>query len=95
MYYGEAVWTTWVSCSVATLMDGGWSPEVHLYPVPQCSARLCNVLVWAIYIWELEFVYYATFMQFVVLVLGSHEECFNSVYAFEMNLNFFVFASPF
>ena len=34
VYYGEAVWTDWMPCSVAMWVNGGWDPEMLLYPVP-------------------------------------------------------------
>ena len=32
--YSETVWTDWMPCSVVMLVNGGWGPEVLLYPVP-------------------------------------------------------------
>ena len=33
MYDGETVWTNWMPCGIAVVMDGGWSPEVLSYSV--------------------------------------------------------------
>ena len=37
---GEAVWTYWMPCGIAVLMDGRWGPELFLSVVPY----LVNIL---------------------------------------------------
>ena len=63
--------------------DGGLRCSFTLSPnVLQDS----NILFRAIYMGACEHVYYATFLQFVILVLRSHKECFDSICTFKMNL---------
>ena len=85
MHNSGALWTDWVSCSVAVLVDWGWGPKMFFEPVPKCSPRFSNIFLRTVYVWAFEFVDNPTLLQFVIPVLMT-EECFYSVFAFEMYL---------
>ena len=95
MNNGEAVWADWVSCGIDVLMDGGWDPEMFFEPVPKCSPRLSSVLLRTVYVWEFEFVDNPALLNFVVPVLGCHEQYFYSVCTFEVYSYSLVVACPF
>ena len=65
-----------MSFSVAVLVDGGWGPEMLLYPVPQSSARFSSIFLRTIYMWAFEFVDYPTFCGLWSLSLGAMRSVF-------------------
>ena len=76
MYYSEAVWTDWVSCRIAVLVDGDgtlkflWACPHHVLPDSPIYPS------GTVYVWSFKFVDYPTLLKFVVPVLGFQEGVF-------------------
>ena len=62
VYDVEALWTEWVACSTAMLVNGRWSLKMFINPFSQCSARFSYIFIWTVDVRTLEMVDDSTFV---------------------------------